>query len=411
PPQDCSANRTTPSSAYDPDLIDDVEIKVVVHIIRQSSGAGNVSDARVNSQIDILNEDFQALSGTPGAQGVDTGIRFVLADTDPSGQPSSGILRYNNSTWYNDNGSYWNSIAWDPDNYLNLYVLGAPGGSSGILGYVPWLPASNPGGVGANSDRVVILNSTFGRNAPAAPYNQGRTTTHEVGHYLGLEHTFAGGCGGSNCYTSGDRICDTNPESAPEYNCPNNSSSCGSSDPVRNYMNYSPDTCMRGFTNEQAQRMRCTLIYYRPDLADPVTPDLGVNYCNATINTTGNIGTLFGTGSKIAADNDLILLAENLPPNQFAMFVVSPEQGFTAFPGGSSGNLCLGNSIGRYLADIQSTGPFGSAFLVCDLTAVPQPSTLANTLPGQTWNWQAWHRDFTIAPTSNFTVGYSITFE
>ena len=100
---------------------------------------------------------------------------------------------------------------------------------------------------------------TVGRNAPLAPYNQGRTGTHEVGHYLGLYHTFQNGCGGSNCYASGDRICDTNAESQPEYNCPNNSSSCGSTDPVRNYMNYSTDTCMNNFTD-------CLL--YTSDAAD-----------------------------------------------------------------------------------------------------------------------------------------------
>ena len=269
PPSDCSANSTNPTAAYSPANLDVIEIKVVWHIIRQSNGSGNVPDSRINSQMDILNEDFLALAGTPGAQGTNTKIRFILATTDPNGQPSSGINRYSNNTWYNDGGSYWNSIAWDPDVYMNIYTMGAPSGSSGILGYVPFLPQTGGNSVGSASDRVVLLNSTVGRNAPISTYNQGRTCVHEVGHYLGLYHTFDSGCGGSNCYTSGDRICDTNSESAPEYNCPNNSSSCGSSDPVRNYMNYSPDACMTNFTEEQARRMRCTLEFYRPALGGP----------------------------------------------------------------------------------------------------------------------------------------------
>jgi Pregnancy-associated plasma protein-A len=217
----------------------------------------------VLSQIEIMNEDFQALAGSNGAPGNDAQIEFYLATEDPNGNPTTGITRSTNNTWFNDGGSYWNSLAWDTNRYLNIYTNSA----SGALGYVPDLPQ---GGIaGSNSDRVVILYSTFGRNAPYSPFNLGRTVTHELGHYFGLYHTFNGGC--SNSYTSGDRIADTNPESSPTYGCPGSRSSCGQAAPIDNYMDYSDDRCMNKFTDEQNNRMRCSLLHYRPNLYSVAT--------------------------------------------------------------------------------------------------------------------------------------------
>ncbi|MEE2941643.1 MAG: zinc metalloprotease [Planctomycetota bacterium] len=411
PPSDCSANSTNPTAAYSPANLEVLEIKVVWHIIRRSNGSGNVPDSRINSQMDILNEDFLALSGTPGAQGTNTKIRFTLATTDPNGQPTSGINRYSNDTWYNDGGSYWNSIAWDPDVYMNLYTMGAPSGSNGVLGYVPFLPQTGGGSVGSASDRVVLLNSTVGRNAPIGTYNQGRTCVHEVGHYLGLYHTFNSGCGGGNCYSSGDRICDTNAESAPEYNCPGNSTSCGSSDPVRNYMNYSPDTCMTNFTEEQARRMRCTLEFYRPALGQPIGPELGEPYCFAVSNSSGAFGVLNAQGTRFISNNDFSLIASSIPSNQFGLFVCSQTETFTGNPSGGQGFLCIGGNIGRFNSQIASSGPFGVIPLVVDLNNLPQPSGFVAAQSGETWHFQCWFRDVNPSVTSNFTEGYRITFQ
>lgn len=260
---DCNGS-TNPASIYDPGEL--YTIQVVVHVISNTSGTGDIADSMVESQIDILNEDFLALAGTPGEPGYDGQIRFQLATVDPGGNPTNGITRHSNNNWYNDSGSYWNTIAWDPDEYMNIYTLGAPGGDTGILGYVPWLP--HVGAPGSASDRIVIGWRFFGRNSPGGQYNQGRTATHEVGHYLGLYHTFDGGCGSASCYTTGDRICDTEAESSPQFNCPGSDSSCGSPDPYHNYMDYANDTCMWEFTPEQMNRSRCTLEHYRPDVYD-----------------------------------------------------------------------------------------------------------------------------------------------
>ena len=178
-------------------------------------------------------------------------------------------------------------------------------GTSGNLGYVPSLPQ---GGIaGSNSDRVVILHSTFGRNAPLNPFHLGRTVTHEVGHYLGLEHTFSGGC--SNGYTSGDLISDTNPESSPTYGCPGSRTSCGSAAPIHNYMDYSDDICMNQFTPEQSNRMRCSLINYRPDLyelaAGPCSPaDLVQPYGSLNFLDVSSFIVQFGNQDPAADLND-----------------------------------------------------------------------------------------------------------
>jgi hypothetical protein len=261
---DCSSSNTNPATGFDPAGSDLYRIPVVVHILESTGGSGKISDARVHSQIDVLNQDFNALAGSLGQDGYQAKIEFFLATTDPNGNPTTGITRTVNTNWYNDSGTYWSTLAWDTRNYLNIYTNTA-GGNLGYA-YVP----SGGGVVGNTWDRVVIYWASFGLDAPIGPpYNLGRTVTHEVGHYLGLYHTFQGGCTStSNCNNNGDLICDTNPEQGPNYS-PCVRETCGgpSPDPTDNYMDYSDDVCMKRFTVEQVRRMRCTLANFRVDLA------------------------------------------------------------------------------------------------------------------------------------------------
>lgn len=266
-PADCAFDASNPSAVYEPTFL--FTVTVVVHVIQDGSCTnGALTDEQVESQIAILNEDFQALPGTNGAAGNYSGIRFVLATEDPDGLPTTGITRTCNTTWYNDDGTYYDSLAWDPVHYLNLYTSSA----SGARGYVPFLPAEGGGSmVGSNADRVVINHLAVGRDGPFPPHHQGRTATHEIGHFLGLFHPYLNGCGTATapeCYATGDLLCDTPPDAASHGDCQVGATSCGGVPvPIENYMELTDDLCLTEFTPEQVRRMRCTLTHYRPDLA------------------------------------------------------------------------------------------------------------------------------------------------
>ena len=268
---DCTDVSTTIAPAYTASSSSTVfEVPVVVHVIAEDDGVtGDVPDATVISQIEVLNESFRALPGTPGASGFDTRIRFYLATEDPAGLPTTGILRYANSIWTSDTGSFRNTISWDPLRYLNVYVLRRPLGS-GVIWY-SFNPQRN--GVGGPEDGVNVNTTFFGRNA-TFPYDEGLSCVAGAGVFLGLFTTQFGGCDTGDCYTSGDLICDTAPEATPTLGCPplGTTSGCGVPRPIRNYLSLAEDRCKDHFTVEQANRMRCTLLNWRPDLARPEVP-------------------------------------------------------------------------------------------------------------------------------------------
>ena len=255
---DCSLTSTNPADDYDPSIRSFV-IPVVVHVIMNDDGSlGDIGRATIERQMVILNDDFAGTGVASDPETPSASLRFVLARQDPSGAPTTGITRSKNTVWFNDEGEYWNDLAWDPTRYLNVYTNTA----GGPLGYVNAFPAS--GSAGDIDDRVVIDWRVFGEASTyGPPQDLGRILTHEVGHYLGLLHTFQGGCGSSSCLDSGDLICDTPPQSEPDFDC-SSSSFCGEESLVSNFMNYSWQACMSGFTNEQIRRMRCTLESYRP---------------------------------------------------------------------------------------------------------------------------------------------------
>ncbi len=261
-PGDCTTSTTAIKPEYMPASGDTLTIPVVFHVLKKTDGTGEVTDALIKSQMEILNEDFGALAGTPGAMGTAAKIRFALATKDPNGQPHTGINRVTNDNYFNDGGNFQMALHWDTKRYLNIYTNSA----GGYLGYAT-LASESAGDV---DDGVVLLYTTVGRNAPeGGDYAQGRTATHEVGHYLGLLHTFDGGCGTATApYTSGDLIADTAAHSQENYECTAAASGCtgGGNAPIDNYMNYTPDTCMTKFTVEQVNRMRCSIMNYRMGL-------------------------------------------------------------------------------------------------------------------------------------------------
>lgn len=271
---DCTFDLTNPDPIYDGPTGVVYRIPVVFHIIQTTNGTGNISDQRVFEQIDILNEDFNAIAGTNGAQSTNARIEFYLATTDPNGQATTGITRSTNNSWFNDGGSYWNTLAWDTNRYVNVYSNSA----GGALGYVPDLPQG--GLAGQDADRVVVYWESLGLNPGFSPFDLGRTTTHEIGHFLGLYHPFDNGCGTAaspGCYSSGDRICDVRDMNQPDFGC-STSNQCGGTSPLDNFMNYSDDACMNKFTPDQVRRMRCSLINYRPLLFAVADDESGDNW-------------------------------------------------------------------------------------------------------------------------------------
>ncbi len=269
-PSDCGYWTNSPQPEYQPTFFYD--IPVVFHVIQNTAGDGFLSAATLQDQIDVLNEDFQAIAGSPGAPGTNGMIRFHLATTDPQGNPTNGITYSTNDTWYMDSGNYWDPLAWDTHRYLNIYTNVIPC----CYGYVADFPQT--GIVGTNEDRVVLWWEAVGKQPTSGwPGNMGRTATHEVGHYLGLYHTFDSGCGSaSDCYGTSDLICDTNQQKKPNYGCPGSTSSCGSEDPFHNYMDYTDDVCLWEFTPEQVNRMRCVLVNWRPDVWENNAPNLSI---------------------------------------------------------------------------------------------------------------------------------------
>ena len=235
-------------------------IPVVVHVIHNGDALGsgeNISDAQVLSQIAVLNADFSATNSdfgnTPSAftsVAANMDFQFCMAQTDPNGQPTDGIDRVNYGTasfGQSATESMKAATQWDPSKYFNIWVVRFGGDLNGVLGY-----AQFPNSGSANTDGLVVAYNVYGTTgAVQAPYNKGRTTTHEIGHCFGLYHIW--GDDGTAC-TGSDGIADTPNQADENYGCPNfatNTSCSNSGDMSMNYMDYTDDACMYMFTNGQ----------------------------------------------------------------------------------------------------------------------------------------------------------------
>lgn len=253
-----------------------ITIPVIVHVIHDGDAVGsgqNISQAQVMSQFDVLNEDFRRLNAdavnTPAGflpVAADVEIEFCPAVVDPNGlilaEPGIDRVDAGQSTWSSTSDIDINlkpATIWDPNRYFNIWTVDFGSGST-LLGYAQFPEGSGLAGMPtgaqtANTDGIVCRYNAFGRVGNVnSPYNQGRTATHETGHWLGLRHIWGDG----DC--SVDDYCTDTPESdAANTGCQPGYISCGNVNMVQNYMDYSNDACMNIFTLCQKTRMQTVM--------------------------------------------------------------------------------------------------------------------------------------------------------
>ncbi len=281
-------------------------LPVVVHVIHNGESYGssvNITDEQIFSAIAAMNNDFRHIAGTNGdGAGPDIGVEFCLAVRDPNGAPTNGINRVNGSAvplystlGISGSGSSAASESavkalstWPRASYVNIWVVSeidGNDGGSGIQGYA-YFPFNSP------VDGIVILYNAFGTTGNLKSYtNMNRTITHEMGHYLGLYHTFNGtsSCSvESDCNTAGDRVCDT-PVTIQNASCSN--PACSGTQQVQNYLDYTQQTCQNMFSEGQKLRMRTTLETQRTSMITslgcmPVyNTDVGITAVTSPIGT------------------------------------------------------------------------------------------------------------------------------
>ncbi len=430
-------------------------IPVIVHVIHNNESVnsvtattgGNLNAAQIIDQINILNRDFNGnnadTSLIPSVFKPALGkfqFNFCLAVVNPTGGvlAEPGIERINRVAkgWtappYGMN--YISTVIkpasiWDPTRYLNMWVCGISGG---ILGFATF---PNPGTSGLaglpppygsmTTDGLVMRNTAFGSIGTAvngAPYNLGRTATHEVGHWVGLRHIW----GDSNCGT--DYCTDTPPAQAPNYNCPSHPYKLGvcngnsTGEMFMNYMDYTNDACMYMFSNDQKTRaqlimsnspMRASLLTSTVCNLPAVSDEIGIlfigsptysqnincnNYINPVVmvhnfgsntittatysfNVDGvNTQTMAWSGSMLPNTSATITLPQisNLSngPHQFFVGVYNPNGQPDPVPGNNNSNqpFTISNSFTMTPSGPAFICPGGSASL-----------TVSGTAAGYTW--------------------------
>lgn len=250
-------------------------LPVVVHVLHNGEEVGsgtNIGTAQILRQIEILNEDFGRKPGTRGTNNhedsADALIQFELASTNPDGNPTTGIIRrqFRLDELPNDIPNFeFEKYAffsyWDPERYINIWIAPYPDGLIDVVLGQATGPDTDlegdhlfqkplPGG----AEGIIVNWAHFGESNASSRHNLGRTLTHEMGHYLGLLHTWGGGECQSNDY------CDDTPAVDKQVTATQPYLGCDDEEVMlANYMNYTPDEIMNIFTKDQIARMRYVL--------------------------------------------------------------------------------------------------------------------------------------------------------
>lgn len=386
-------------------------IPVIVHVVYWNS-VENISQAQVNSQIPVLNADFAGTgfnsSNCPAAflpYKANTNISFCLASKDPYGNTlaETGIHRVNAQTagFTNPGSSGWsdsyidNTIKpqtyWDPTKYLNIWVLKIDGGT---LGY-----ATFPGGY-EEEDGVVINYECFGTSGTAvAPYNKGRTATHEIGHWLGLSHI----SGDEAC--GNDYVGDTPPQAGGNdggsgglnFGCPTfpfQANSCGAGtspngEMFMNFMDYVDDACMYMFTAGQSTRMHNAIT------SDAMRAAL-VTSTVCTSTPAAPVANFSADKTDVCPSTTITFsdLSSNTPTSW--LWTITPASGWSFTNGTTSASKnpkILFNTAGNYTITLKATNSIGND------TEVKTNYIKVSTPTGQSLPFSEGFQNATFPPT------------
>ncbi len=417
-------------------------LPVIVHIIADGEPVGtgtNLSQRQVQAQLDVLNEDYRnrnadgaSVPGPFQLLRADAQFQFVLARRGPGGQALAepGIDRVNRRARGFDAPPFAQAYIestikpatdWDPEQYVNIWVLDLKDQSLGY-GQYPDNTAGLAGlselGGAANTDGVVVRTASFGRGgSAAAPFDQGRTLTHELGHFLGLRHTW----GDADC---GDDYCaDTPPQQGPNYGCPTFPHlSCGNGpngDLFQDFLDYTDDACMALFSPDQKARMQAVLAAGTPRRAGLLTspalctgPPLAATAATdgpvcagypATLRATGPAGASYdwsGPGGFVSTRQNPVLPA--VAPAMAGSYTVRVTVTTGACPGQASTTLVVNPAPPTPVLAASDT-------TFCPGAGVGITLRVTNPLPGGRYTWAVLSGDGLPAGTATPTIRISPT--
>jgi hypothetical protein len=376
-------------------------IPVVVHVIHSGGALGsgdNISNAQVNSQIAVLNADYAGTGLNSGnvpsafaSAKANTGVTFCMAQRTPSGtqMTNPGIDRISySSKGFQSPGANGYSTAyidatikpttiWDPTKYLNVWVLDL---DHSLLGYATFpdnsgLAGMPSGGNTSTTDGFVNTYNGWGvTGAGNAPYNKGRTASHEIGHWLGLRHIW----GDAQC---GDDYCnDTPTQSDPNYSCPSHPSpTCNNSgDMFMNFMDYVDDNCMYMFTNDQKTRI-ITSFTADPSRAGIVaTTNLA---CTPVNQNTPPVAVFAPSAGNTFVGGGAITLNNTTANATSYAWTVTPASGAALSSTTAMSPTISFSAPGTYNVCLTATNSFGSSAPVCNtITVTATQSTACDTI-------------------------------
>jgi hypothetical protein len=410
-------------------------IPIVVHIIHQN-GEENISDEAVLQGIQDLNEAFSNTGNYQNSNGVNTGIQFCLAQQDPNGMPTTGITRhvsqYTELTSETEDDDLKNIVRWNPLKYLNIWLvkeISSISTGNSVAGYA-YFPSSH----GSPEDGIVNEARWFGSSI-----DNSKVHIHEAGHYLGLYHTFNGGCQNNNCLQNGDFVCDTPPDASSDpvacnsvaNTCHTDSDDPSNQNPFRavalggsgdspdlfiNYMDYGFQICQNSVTQGQSDRMNAMLSGARSSLLESQGCN---NACG--VNATGTSFQDFTM--TIAMAFNIVGFSQSIVPHHFEWRingVVADTDSILYFNPSTPGIYTLNFRI--YNTELNCYSEKTIVMTVkCGTQQTPPTFTPLNPAPGQVVNFNsniAWNttaqwlvNDVPVSSLANFTHTFATAGE